>query len=449
MRNIFIYIPILLSIFSCGNEFLDAKPDKALVIPKTLADYQAILDDANQQINQSPGLIECAIDDYLALDNGLNSVAENVRHAYLWDREGLSSLESHYDWDILYAQVLRSNLVLEGLQGLVPDKEESRYNDIKGAAHFFRAWHFFNLLQVYSPPYDPITAGSDLGIVLKLSADVNEKQGLTNVEGCYIQILDDLKNAISLLPKASLVPSRPNLVAAYALFARVYLSRFDYENAAKYAQLALEINDALLDFNSIGANFPDPLFDRNPEVIFHSMPILQASSLIRNAIIDPDLVKLYADGDLRKSKFLKLNAVGQSQINRTYLGSTVAPYAGLTTSEMYLVLAECLVHLDKKEQAMDMLNTLRKTRFDKKTTYTNLISNNKEEAMDLVHKERRQELIFRGLRWYDLRRLNKNSMTAKKLERVYNGLTYILKADDKFYGFPIPKNELLYIGKVR
>src|SRR5690606_25537193 len=104
----------------------------------------------------------------------------------------------------------------------------NRYREIKGAAYFFRAWHFFNLLQVYSAPYDSQTANTDLGIVLKLSADVNEHVRRSTVEMCYAQILDDLEYATSLLPPTSFVASRPNLAAAYALLARVYLSRFDY-----------------------------------------------------------------------------------------------------------------------------------------------------------------------------------------------------------------------------
>ncbi len=438
------YIPFLVSFVSCGDSFLEAKPDKALVVPKTLDDYQAILDDVNQQINQSPGLMEASIDDYIVKEDGLNMISEDVRNAYLWNREGLVALESHYDWNRLYAQVLRANLVLEGLQEIRPEQEENRYREIKGAAYFFRAWHFFNLLQVYSAPYDSQTANTDLGIVLKLSADVNEHIGRSTVEMCYAQILDDLENAILLLPSTSFVASRPNLVAAYGLLARVYLSRFDYVHTERYARSALDIKNNLLDFNDVGTIFPDPLLVGNDEVLFHSIPILQASSLIRNAIIDPNLVNLYDEGDLRKTKFLKFDDAGNAQINRTYFGSTVAPYSGLTTSEMYLVLAESLTQLDRLNEAMDVLNALRKTRFDKTVSYVNLEAQNKEDALVHIYKERRQELVFRGLRWYDLRRLNKDPQFSTTLVRIYNGTTYTLKPDSEFYCFPIPRNELLY-----
>jgi hypothetical protein len=60
--------------------------------------------------------------------------------------------------------------------------------------------------------------------------------------------------------------------------------------------------------------------------------------------------------------------------------------------------------------------------------------------------ERRKELCFRGLRWQDLRRLNKEPEYAKTLTRKIDGITYTLPPNDPKYVFPIPPNVIALSG---
>ena len=428
---------------SCSEGFLDIKSDKALVVPKTLADYQALLDDVSQQINQTPGLVSASTDEFIAKDNTLQSAASYLVDAYLWNYEGLEQMELDFDWMNIYAQVLKANLVLEGLNEMKEIPDKIRYNNIKGSALFFRAWHFFHLLQVYSVPYDKVTADTDLGIVLKFRADINEKAGRSTVEQCYNQILKDLLTANELLSKTSFVISRPNIGASYSLLARVYLSRFDYENAEKYARLTLELQPDLLDYNTVGATFEDPFRVKNPEVIFYAMPILQASSLYNNGMVNPEWITLYQADDLRKRKYFKFDGQGNAQMSSTYYFRSPVPFTGLTTSEMYLIQAECLIRLNKVEKGLSLINHLRRYRMDNKKDFEALRAENVDEALRLVLMERVQELVFRGLRWFDLRRLNKDPRFALTFQKTYNGEVYHLGPNDQIYCYPIPRNEKL------
>jgi starch-binding outer membrane protein, SusD/RagB family len=52
--------------------------------------------------------------------------------------------------------------------------------------------------------------------------------------------------------------------------------------------------------------------------------------------------------------------------------------------------------------------------------------------------ERKKELLFRGLRWTDLRRLNKESNLASTISHVYNGTSYSVIPNSYQYTFPIP-----------
>lgn len=444
-RKIWIFFGLCWMFFSC-SEFLDAKPDKALVVPTSLQDYRALLDDVEQQVNQTPGLIELAADDLEAQDGMFDASFRTVSNAYTWAADVYEGEDAFMggDWTKMYAQVLRVNVVLEGLANIVrDDRNAALYDELQGAASFFRAWHFFSLLQSFSLPYDPATADQDLGIVLKLEADINEKTTRASVETSYQQVLADLATAVELLPERTAYVSRPNLAAGYALLARVYLSQFDYENAAKFADLALTQNGELLDFNALdlGGRFPDPFTEYNPEVIFYSMPILYSTTFFHQGYIAEELYAGYKDGDLRKQMFFKDHENGRAVMKATYFASDVLPFTGLTTAELYLIKAECLIRAGEINAGLGILDELLQTRWNRGFTYSPKIAENTEEALSVLLEERRKELVLKGVRWYDLRRLNRDPRFAKTLTRTYNGEMYTLPPDSRKYAFPIPDTE--------
>lgn len=75
-----------------------------------------------------------------------------------------------------------------------------------------------------------------------------------------------------------------------------------------------------------------------------------------------------------------------------------------------------------------------------------MISNDATEVLRLVLNERRKELAFRGIRWSDLRRLNKDERFAVTLSRTLNGQTYQLSPNDKRYVIPIDEQEIRLSG---
>mgnify|MGYP003655850958 FL=1 len=62
--------------------------------------------------------------------------------------------------------------------------------------------------------------------------------------------------------------------------------------------------------------------------------------------------------------------------------------------------------------------------------------------MSKILMERRKELLFRGIRWVDLKRLNQEAESAETLERKYNELNPILAPEDTRYTFLIPPAEI-------
>lgn len=119
-------------------------------------------------------------------------------------------------------------------------------------------------------------------------------------------------------------------------------------------------------------------------------------------------------------------------------------FGGLTIGELYLIRAECYARKGNRIEALKDLNTLLKSRFS--GNYIEISTSSSEEALARIISERRKELVFRGLRWSDLRRLNRDSRFRVTLTKTLNGVTYTLPPQDTKYVLPIDEIEIRLTG---
>lgn len=433
---------------SCQKEFLEKKPDKALLVPGTLNDLRALLDN-NVVFNLSPGLGQISADDYASTANGLASLPPYERNSYLWAADIYEGQTYIPDWSKPYQQVFYTNVVLEGLEEIiVNDKNYTEWSQLKGSALFYRAFAFYNLAQMFTKPYNKVSSVSDPGIPIRLKADVNVISKRGTLQETYDQILYDLLEAKNLVPVNVSYKSRPGKAAVFALLSRVGLTMENYDMAALYADSCLGISNKLLDYNVIspagtGRPFPSSLPDGNDEVLFYSAIFLYnfpvATSL---AVIDSTLYRSYLANDLRKILFFRDRGNGNFTFRGSYSGPQSANlFNGLATDEVLLTRAECYARKGNTSSAMADLNQLLISRW-KKNTFIPLTAANADDALMQILTERRKELIARGIRWTDLRRLNKDSRFAVTMKRLINKQEYTLLPNDSKYVFPIPENEI-------
>lgn len=450
---VFLLSSLLLGSCQMQDDWLNQKRDKSDITPKSLDDFQAVLDNSNTLNKGYPMLGMTGTDNVFLPDNILGSVSERERNAYSWAKDIFNGSTSS-DFAAPYIAIGFCNIVLEGISGIKPtDAQTSQFTNIKGQAFFHRAMSLYNLSQLFCKPFSPSTAGSDLGLQLKVSSDPNEKPKRSSVKETYEFILSDLKSAISLLPEQQLYTTRPSKRAALALLSKVHLSMQDYKSAAEAASLVLTDNLVLLDFNSDkvkpSATYVFPAYSNqmaNDEIIFfaYGMSLVSLWPVNNVGFVDSLLYKSYHDNDLRKTLFFRRNADGMAKFTGAYTG-TFYNFSGIATNEILLVLAESLARTTETAKALALLESLLVKRF-KSGTYQKLTVS-ADQVLAAILEERRKELPFTGqLRWEDLRRLNQDPKFSRTLTKIVNGVKIELAPNDSRYVFPFPDQEILLSG---
>ena len=443
----------MLAVSCHKDDFLGKNPNSSLVVPSTLNDFQNLLDN-DQVIGQTPALGEISADNYYMTNDLWNTVGTRVQNAYTWAVDIFQGEGNDEDWNYPYQQVYYANVVLDGLGKVNTDNSnQSTWNSVKGQALFTRAFGLYNVAQLFAPVYDESSAATDLSIPLRLSQDVTAPTVHSTVKQTYDQIAGDLRSATGLLPaKVSMTYiNRASRPAALALLARVYLSMRKYDSARIYADSVLLTGPALLDYDSLVSQTPIPFTRQNDEVLY------QASFVTYNGpsqvvtgyfypgfYIDTSLIHSYDPNDLRPAfYYYKVGAKDTFGLKGSYTGSYFS-FGGLATDEVYLIRAESRARTGDLTGAAKDLNTLLVRRW-KGGTFTEFNFASPREALDTILLERRKELPFRGLRWPDLRRLNKEGASIS-IARTVNGTVYTLTPNSKKYVLPIPPDVLRLSG---
>lgn len=435
----------LTTISSCKNEWLDAKPNLALVVPKSPGDYQALLNNTSLLNINAPGLGVIADDNFFISPTTFRAITNQERSAYLWaDTEGFFAGNAASDWFNGYNKILQTNVVLDGIQSLkLTDREYQQYNIVKGSALFFRGLNHFALAQVFCPAYDEGTLDQP-GLPLHRSSNVNLMVDRSSVSETYQGILSDVLQCLPLLPETVQFATAPSKPAAYALLSRIYLSMENYDQAYLYADSCLKLKSNLLDYSKLPVNLANPFARFNEEVIFHENISNYGVFRTTNLIISPTLYSLYTANDLRKSLFFV--TVGNNISFRGSYDGTLLFFGGLATDEMYLNRAECLARRGNLNEGYRDLNALLRSRWQKNangtSTYIDRSGNNQATLLTTVLEERRKELCFRGIRWTDLRRLNRDDRFKTTITREIDGLTYTLSPGSLRYTFPLDDKEI-------
>jgi len=426
------------SICAC-NKYLELKPDKTMVLPETEQDMQALLDNVNFMNAAESSLGEMAADNYYLTDNDWQSLDINDRELYIWGKDVFGT-----GWGSNYRTIMYANTVLETLEKN-PSIDITARNRLRGSALFFRGNTLFQLAQLYMLPYDKQIAATAPGLPLKFTAAIDDPSVRSSMEKTYAQIEMDLREAAALLPKEKpLFPTRPGKAAAFAGLARLHLVMADFEQAERFADSSLMLHATLIDYNQV-LNSETPFAPFNEETIFYSRFSGGGTLSQSYRKVDTTLYTMYADDDLRRTLFFR-EQDGHVYFKGNYDGqNTSALFNGITSAEMLLTKAECLARKGKSSEAWNVLSELLRYRYSN-NNFNEVMPIGATNVLNFVLNERRKELLFRGIRWIDLRRLNKEEDLATVLTRNVLGKEYIMLPNSSRYVFLIPDDVIQQSG---
>lgn len=446
------YIAILccaLIFFSC-EKFLEEE-SQDLVVPKSVQDYRELLfgegySRGSNTVNLYLDIMSDDVTEILKAWGFGGDMRLRGFGYYAWQQEPERQHGGVYyaddAWDKYYHSILIANIILnevDNARGTLAEKES-----LKGEAYFIRAYSYFMLVNLYAKPYDGQSAASDLGVPINLNHGAQDKVYIReSVQKVYDQITSDITNSIGKLDGnlTNKTFFRVNVTAARLFAARVYLFMKQYDLAMKYAQEVISDNPTLYDIRQLtkGEVF---LSFKNPEIIFsygaYDSHNYYYSQLTKGKFVaSSDFLALYQSTDLRKTFYFLLNA-GKYYPKKSDETKSLGVYGkAFRSAEAYLIKAEAQAETDDYLGAVETLNYLRQYRF---STPSPLSASDKEEAIDLVRRERRMEMCFEDMRWFDLRRWGQPSITHTFTDPTTKVVfTYILEEADAAYVLPIPQ----------
>ncbi|RXM48406.1 RagB/SusD family nutrient uptake outer membrane protein [Flavobacterium sp. YO12] len=451
MKNIYkkaVLIAALGFTFASCESYLDDAP-KGSKIPTTLADYEAFIRDeyTNQSVSVDQAL-NLLNDKFITI---ATLSAERLTKAnYMWDETADRIQLNQADEGTYYrsyAGISTFNLIISNVLTTTEATEDQK-RIVWAEAKILRAMSYYNLANFYADTYNASTAGTKLSVPLITSADINAPSKQVTIQEMYDFILTDVKDALPYLPKVSQTALHPNLGAGYAFYSRVYLQMSNYTEALKYADLALSQNNKLYDWNAyytknkavidlpnsyietpspMGYDYPENYTFRHGSTTFlsveYSIPVERAQR--------------FEAGDVRFKSRWKLRTVGEDTYYRRTL-SGMFNYGGITTVEVYLIKAECLARAGQISQALEVLNTVRKTRIAP-DSYQDIATTDKGAALNAIFKTKNNELILTLIPFADARRLNAEGVYKVSFTKTAGGTTYNLSSTSHLWTMPFPQ----------
>lgn len=344
-------------------------------------------------------------------------------------------------WGDHYSRINLYNTVLVGIDDATGSAAQKR--SLKAEALLGRDLEYFYLLNEYAKVYDPATAATDLAVPFVTSNDVSQKTPpRATVAEIYQHIIDDMNAAIPDLPvDNSANRYRGSQAGGYSLLARLYFYALNYPQAQKYAEMALANTKAvMLDYN--GANPATNMLGVQGDVIYGRMSLTYGVSAALN------YMSTFLPNDLRVKKLYtstdpaKYTTRGATQYSPPLVSPATNYYytnTGTSVQEMKLIAAEGAARAGTAASlntALQYLDDVRKNRFSSYSKYT---STDKESVLQEILLERYHELGFSGLRWFDMRRLDKeNRMGTVTRLNAQKAVVATLEPHSNKYTLQIP-----------
>jgi len=367
-------------------------------------------------------------------------------------------------YSVSYQGIARANILLAQLsQYEGSDMDDQTKLQMEGEARFIRGYYYYLLNFFYgSVPIitEPLTLETQ--IQPKASSEEVLNQSFSDLDFAIDNLPEGLYNGHAKKSSAQAIKLRALMYAAYDDEGNP-----DLNILSEARDLALDVMTAGYQLDS---NFEDVFRavtqEGNPEIIFsikylapddvNRMDIMYGDWLVISPL--PNLVEAFEEGDprLEKSIFenqIELDGNVQHPSNnlptgygvKKFLSPDLMPFGYSTPSEqdwvvirysdVLLLYAEAQNEINGPDQSVhDAINAVR-NRVEMPDVPEGL---SKEEMREAIRHERRIELAFEGLRYYDLKRWR---IAEEVLNNVTDGIIEY-NFEERFYNWPLPQAEI-------
>lgn len=378
-------------------------------------------------------------------------------------------------WSVYYTNINRCNRILEQIDNI--EMNGDKRNQYAGEARFARAVLYFDLVRLFG--------GVPL-VTTSLSISESQTVPRASIEQVYDQIVSDLKEASDMLPATydNANKGRATKWAAKGYLGKAYVFRSGYPLQKNEWGLARDTFQELIGsgqfefFDSYediyrfekeggrhqvfsiqfkagvsGHGNPFPTRNASNDIA----PVSEAQGGLSfggspfNLFLSEDLVDSFEEGDIRKGVAIRSSWLHKSGETITTLptcrkyqnGPVVAAsdwdidWIALSYTDVLMMYAEALNELGYSPdgEAFRILNQVRERAGLAPKTVADVPD---QQAYRLwMENERRHELCFENLRWFDLVRTDRALDVMKAFLGKY-GMSANIKSKDQ-YLYPIPQ----------
>lgn len=390
------------------------------------------------------------------------------RNTYRWvEHRNPTGNGTYYNYMFYYVIIGNANMIIANIDDAIGSESQKQF--IKAQALTYRAWSYWNLVQMFGKRYVAGSNNDQLGVPLVLEPST----GITprhTVEEVYTQIHIDLDDAIDLFDGYNRAnKSHLDASVARGVKARAYLTQQNWTGAASFANQARagyslmteeeyqagfndytnrewmwgahiipdQTNHFYSFFAFMSLNYSSTAIRVNPRAIFSVLYDQISPTDIRKTLWDPT-------GTDTENFQVPPNGSHPPYINRKFRVANPALSIGdvpfMRAAEMYLIEAEALARQGGKDaEAAQVLYELVSAR---DPAYT-LSTNTGEALIDEILIQRRIELWGEGFRYYDLKRTNSPlDRTGGNHNSSYAANVLQVPAGDRRWEFLIPDDEI-------
>lgn len=374
-------------------------------------------------------------------------------YAYMFNDETIdrADLGDEYSnvYEDIYSYINYMNVVISKIPDA--DGDASQKPRIMAEARIMRAYLHFIAVNMYARQYDPATAAGLGGIAYVTTTDVSVQKTKLSLAETYANILEDCSDEViaQLRPSAKNDGCRFEADFGYGVRARVLFQMKRYDEALKYANLALGVNNNIEDRSEITStgtwlkyqnaanNYIYITFlnqDNGGEMAgYHFLPSTLA------LYEDGDYVRYYSrDEDWDKDMGESYGVEGSI----IYSGDARVNPFGMRAEQMYYVAAECMIRQGDYKGGLEMIDKVREKRIIP-AKYTSLTTRDGADteagAMKLLQDCKRIEMLCTYETYFDLKRWNTEpEYTAPCVHDYKQYGVYSISPESPLWVLPFP-----------